>query len=39
MIDSSRIGMAGHSIGGGGAARTTADDRRVRAGVSSFQQP
>lgn len=34
MIDRSRIGAAGHSIGGDAAARLMADDRRVRAGVN-----
>ncbi|GAA0267259.1 lipase [Actinomadura nitritigenes] len=33
LIDSRRIGMAGHSIGGDAAAATMAADRRVRAGV------
>ncbi|MEV5815398.1 alpha/beta hydrolase family protein [Streptomyces mutabilis] len=33
MIDSRRIGAAGHSIGGATAAATMAADRRVRAGV------
>ncbi|MFI8948176.1 alpha/beta hydrolase family protein [Streptomyces sp. NPDC053750] len=33
MIDSRRIGAAGHSIGGATAAATMATDRRVRAGV------
>ncbi|MGI5423514.1 alpha/beta hydrolase family protein [Streptomyces sp. CA-179760] len=32
-IDASRIGIAGHSIGGAAAAATMATDRRVRAGV------
>ncbi|MFI0816823.1 alpha/beta hydrolase family protein [Streptomyces sp. NPDC021098] len=32
-IDPSRIGIAGHSIGGAAAAATMAADRRVRAGV------
>ncbi|WKX71120.1 alpha/beta hydrolase [Streptomyces sp. XD-27] len=34
LIDRQRIGMAGHSIGGAGAAETMATDRRVRAGVN-----
>ncbi|GAA0396556.1 alpha/beta hydrolase [Streptomyces luteireticuli] len=34
MIDKRRIGMAGHSIGGAGAAATMAADGRVRAGVN-----
>ena len=34
MIDRSRIGMAGHSIGGAAAATTMAADPRVRAGVN-----
>lgn len=34
MIDKSRIGMAGHSIGGNAAAQVMAEDRRVRAGVN-----
>ncbi|MFT2017819.1 alpha/beta hydrolase family protein [Streptomyces sp. 796.1] len=34
LIDSSRIGMAGHSIGGAGTAATMAADPRVRAGVN-----
>ncbi|MEB8338539.1 alpha/beta hydrolase family protein [Streptomyces endophyticus] len=33
VIDSSRIGIGGHSIGGATAAATMAADRRVRAGV------
>ncbi|MFH8976070.1 alpha/beta hydrolase family protein [Streptomyces sp. NPDC017890] len=33
VIDSRRIGIAGHSIGGAAAAATMAADRRVRAGV------
>ncbi|MEU4692410.1 hypothetical protein [Actinoplanes sp. NPDC023714] len=33
-IDSGRIGVAGHSIGGNAAATTMAADRRVRAGVN-----
>ncbi|KUJ65322.1 acetylhydrolase [Streptomyces albus subsp. albus] len=33
-IDTRRIGMAGHSIGGNSAARTMATDPRVRAGVN-----
>ncbi|MFJ4900504.1 alpha/beta hydrolase family protein [Streptomyces sp. NPDC088727] len=33
MIDTRRIGMAGHSIGGAAAAATMAGDRRVRAGA------
>lgn len=42
MIDSTRIGMAGHSIGGASAASTMVDDRRVRAGANldgSFFDP
>ncbi|MBH1935802.1 alpha/beta hydrolase [Streptomyces sp. AV19] len=34
MIDEKRIGMAGHSIGGAGAAAAMAADGRVRAGVN-----
>jgi dienelactone hydrolase len=34
MIDSRRIGMAGHSIGGNATTHTMATDRRVRAGVN-----
>ncbi|MEU4690851.1 lipase [Actinoplanes sp. NPDC023714] len=34
MIDFTRIGMAGHSIGGNAAAATMAADRRVRAGIN-----
>ncbi|MFD5854811.1 alpha/beta hydrolase family protein [Streptomyces chartreusis] len=34
VIDASRIGMAGHSIGGNSAAATMAGDARVRAGVN-----
>ncbi|WP_449344038.1 alpha/beta hydrolase [Streptomyces pactum] len=34
LIDTRRIGMAGHSIGGNTAARTMVTDRRVRAGVN-----
>ena len=33
LIDSSRIGVAGHSLGGASAVPTMAHDRRVRAGV------
>lgn len=33
LIDKTRIGMAGHSIGGASAAATMAVDARVRAGV------
>ncbi|MFD7435391.1 alpha/beta hydrolase family protein [Streptomyces sp. NPDC059861] len=33
LIDRTRIGMAGHSIGGASAASTMAGDQRVRAGV------
>ncbi|MFE9577590.1 alpha/beta hydrolase family protein [Nocardia sp. NPDC006044] len=33
LIDTQRIGMAGHSIGGASAAATMAVDARVRAGV------
>ncbi|MER6914815.1 alpha/beta hydrolase [Streptomyces sp. NPDC000594] len=42
MIDASRIGMAGHSIGGASAASTMARDTRVDAGVNmdgSFFDP
>ncbi|MFF8290914.1 alpha/beta hydrolase family protein [Streptomyces sp. NPDC016309] len=42
MIDRTKIGMAGHSIGGASAATTMAGDRRVRAGVNmdgSFMEP
>ncbi|MEU4424122.1 hypothetical protein AB0F81_26135 [Actinoplanes sp. NPDC024001] len=42
LIDRTRIGMAGHSIGGNAAAAAMAADRRVRAGVNmdgSFFQP
>ncbi|MFF2961755.1 alpha/beta hydrolase family protein [Streptomyces sp. NPDC057963] len=42
MIDSRRIGMAGHSIGGAATARTMATDARVDAGVNmdgSFFSP
>ncbi|MFJ8585489.1 alpha/beta hydrolase family protein [Streptomyces sp. NPDC093595] len=42
MIDRTRIGMAGHSIGGASAATAMAADGRVRAGLSldgSFQEP
>jgi dienelactone hydrolase len=34
LIDRTRIGMAGHSIGGASAASTMAGDQRVRAGVN-----
>ncbi len=34
VIDSRRIGVAGHSIGGAAAMATMAADRRVRAGVN-----
>ncbi|MEU9597366.1 alpha/beta hydrolase [Streptomyces sp. NPDC048109] len=34
VIDSHRIGVAGHSIGGAAALATMAADRRVRAGVN-----
>ncbi|ASF06613.1 putative esterase [Nocardia brasiliensis NBRC 14402] len=34
MIDTARIGMAGHSLGGAAAAATMAADPRVRAGVN-----
>lgn len=34
MIDPSRVGVAGHSIGGNAASRVMADDSRVRAGVN-----
>ncbi|MFC4071629.1 alpha/beta hydrolase family protein [Actinoplanes subglobosus] len=34
LIDRSRIGMAGHSIGGNATAATMATDPRVRAGVN-----
>ena len=34
LIDRSRIGMAGHSIGGNAAAATMATDPRVRAGIN-----
>ncbi|KIA64484.1 alpha/beta hydrolase family protein [Nocardia vulneris] len=34
MIDTARIGMAGHSLGGAAAAATMAADSRVRAGVN-----
>lgn len=34
LIDTRRIGMAGHSIGGNSAAQTMATDPRVRAGVN-----
>ncbi|BEL02857.1 lipase [Actinoplanes sichuanensis] len=34
MIDRSRIGMAGHSIGGNATATTMAADPRVRAGIN-----
>ncbi|MBB2914737.1 putative dienelactone hydrolase [Streptosporangium becharense] len=34
LIDPSRIGMAGHSIGGNSATWTMLTDRRVRAGVN-----
>lgn len=34
MIDPSRIGMAGHSIGGDSAARAMATDPRIRAGAN-----
>ncbi|MCZ4558552.1 alpha/beta hydrolase [Rhodococcus maanshanensis] len=34
LIDRERIGMAGHSIGGGSTAETMASDDRVRAGVN-----
>jgi dienelactone hydrolase len=34
LIDASRIGMAGHSIGGNSAAATMAADPRVRAGAN-----
>ncbi|MDC0767874.1 alpha/beta hydrolase family protein [Streptomyces sp. HD] len=34
VIDTERIGMAGHSIGGASAATTMAADPRVRAGVN-----
>lgn len=33
-LDTSQIAVAGHSIGGAGAARTTVDDARFRAGVN-----
>ncbi|MER7108383.1 alpha/beta hydrolase family protein [Streptomyces sp. NPDC000229] len=42
MIDHTRIGMAGHSIGGASAATTMAGDQRVRAGANmdgSFMEP
>lgn len=42
MIDRTRIGMAGHSIGGASAATAMAADGRVGAGLSldgSFQEP
>ncbi|MPY56436.1 alpha/beta hydrolase family protein [Streptomyces spongiae] len=42
MIDPTRIGMAGHSIGGASAASTMTGDQRVRAGVNldgSFFDP
>ncbi|MEV1083837.1 alpha/beta hydrolase [Streptomyces sp. NPDC050211] len=34
LIDRTRIGMAGHSIGGASTASTMAGDQRVRAGVN-----
>ncbi|MEV6169496.1 alpha/beta hydrolase [Streptomyces sp. NPDC051954] len=34
VIDTKRIGMAGHSIGGASAAATMAEDARVRAGAN-----
>ncbi|MFJ5547576.1 alpha/beta hydrolase family protein [Streptomyces sp. NPDC093225] len=34
LIDRSRIGMAGHSLGGTAAAASMATDRRIRAGVN-----
>lgn len=34
LIDRTRIGMAGHSIGGNAAAATMATDARVRAGIT-----
>jgi len=34
LIDASRIGMAGHSIGGAAAVRTMVDDSRVRSGMN-----
>lgn len=42
LIDASRIAMAGHSIGGSGAAATMMKDSRVRAGVNmdgTFRTP
>ncbi|MFI6172393.1 alpha/beta hydrolase family protein [Nocardia sp. NPDC051052] len=42
LIDATRIGMAGHSIGGASTAAAMAIDARVRAGVNmdgSFQVP
>lgn len=42
MIDPTRIGMAGHSVGGASAATTMAGDQRVRAGANmdgSFMEP
>ncbi|MFF2020883.1 alpha/beta hydrolase family protein [Streptomyces sp. NPDC058171] len=33
-IDKKRVGMAGHSIGGAGAASAMVGDRRVRAGIN-----
>ncbi|MGW9122910.1 alpha/beta hydrolase family protein [Streptomyces sp. NPDC055663] len=34
MIDRNKVGMAGHSLGGAGAAATMAQDSRVRAGAN-----
>ncbi|GHC49725.1 alpha/beta hydrolase family protein [Streptomyces flavofungini] len=34
LIDKKRVGMAGHSLGGAGAAAATAGDARVRAAVN-----
>ncbi|WP_344602164.1 alpha/beta hydrolase [Streptomyces glaucus] len=42
VIDPTRIGMAGHSIGGASAATAMAGDQRIRAGVNmdgSFMEP
>ncbi|CAL9654129.1 alpha/beta hydrolase [Streptomyces sp. Tu 3180] len=42
MIDPTRIGMAGHSVGGASAATAMAGDQRVRAGANmdgSFMEP
>lgn len=42
MIDSKRIGMAGHSIGGASAATSMAADRRIDAGINmdgAFWEP